>query len=175
MLVLEAGKVAECGPVADVLAAPRSRFGARIAGVNLLRGVLTAPGALRSAEACGMASRLRRCPQGQRSLAVFSPAAVAVYRNTRTAAHATHPRPDRRIWTSPAPAVRVRGTDHADGGPGLAADVTRDAVAELGLQSGSRCGSPSRPSRSACTRALGNVTVVTRWSDTADDELASRR
>ncbi len=40
VLVLEAGQVAEAGPVAEVLAAPRSRFGARFAGVNLVRGTL---------------------------------------------------------------------------------------------------------------------------------------
>ncbi len=47
VLVLEAGKIAEIGPVAEVLAAPRSHFGARIAGVNLVNGTIGPDGALR--------------------------------------------------------------------------------------------------------------------------------
>ena len=46
VLVLESGKVAEIGPVADVLTAPRSHFGARIAGVNLVNGAIGPDGAL---------------------------------------------------------------------------------------------------------------------------------
>ena len=38
VLVLEAGRIAETGPAATVLAAPRSHFGARFAGVNLVGG-----------------------------------------------------------------------------------------------------------------------------------------
>ena len=48
VLVLEDGRVAESGPVAGVLAAPRSRFGARFAGVNLVRGAMSGPGELRT-------------------------------------------------------------------------------------------------------------------------------
>ncbi|ETB31804.1 molybdenum ABC transporter ATP-binding protein, partial [Mycobacterium avium subsp. paratuberculosis 10-5975] len=38
VLVLESGRIAEIGPVADVLTAPRSHFAARVAGVNLVNG-----------------------------------------------------------------------------------------------------------------------------------------
>src|SRR5262249_34842580 len=47
VLVLEAGRIAEIGPVPDVLTAPRSHFGARIAGVNLVNGTVGPDGALR--------------------------------------------------------------------------------------------------------------------------------
>lgn len=40
-VVLEGGRVVEDGPAADVLIRPRSRFAARLAGVNLLAGALT--------------------------------------------------------------------------------------------------------------------------------------
>lgn len=36
------GKISEIGPVAEVLTAPRSNFGARIAGVNLVNGAVGA-------------------------------------------------------------------------------------------------------------------------------------
>src|SRR5437763_9112173 len=38
VLVLESGRIAESGSAATILAAPRSRFGARFAGVNLVGG-----------------------------------------------------------------------------------------------------------------------------------------
>ena len=38
VLVLEGGQIAETGSAATILAAPRSRFGARFAGVNLVSG-----------------------------------------------------------------------------------------------------------------------------------------
>ena len=46
VLVLEDGRIAETGPVATVLAAPRSRFGARFAGVNLVGGTADPDGVL---------------------------------------------------------------------------------------------------------------------------------
>ena len=49
VLILESGKIAETGSAAAVLAAPRSRFGARFAGVNLVTGTADADGALTTA------------------------------------------------------------------------------------------------------------------------------
>ena len=46
VLVLEAGRIAESGSTATVLATPRSRFGARFAGVNLVGGTADAEGVL---------------------------------------------------------------------------------------------------------------------------------
>src|ERR1700754_3360178 len=46
VLILESGKVVETGSAASVLAAPRSRFGARFAGVNLVSGTAGRDGAL---------------------------------------------------------------------------------------------------------------------------------
>jgi len=137
VLVMEAGKVAEVGRVADVLAAPRSEFGARIAGVNLVRGVLVGPGALQGETGFrwhgNPAGTLR---SGQDVVAVFSPAAVAVYREQ------PHGSPRNSVPVRitglevSGAAVRVRAGIPADGGCGLAADVTPEAVAELGLQVG---------------------------------------
>ena len=137
VLVLETGKVAECGAVSAVLAAPRSAFGARIAGVNLLRGVLIAPGALRvDADLLWHGSVAADLAVGQQVVAVFDPAAVAVYREQP---HGS-PRNSVRVRVGSlevnGAVVRVRAEAHADGTAGLAADVTPDAVAELGLQTG---------------------------------------
>ena len=137
VLVLEAGRVAETGPVGRVLSAPRSGFGARFAGLNLIRGVLAGSGQLRTPEGqAWYGIEAADVVLGQEVVAVFPPAAVAVYReqpqgsprNAVTAAIAD-------IEVSGA-AVRVRTGVQPDGTPGVAADVTPDAVAELRLSVG---------------------------------------
>lgn len=136
VLVLEDGTVAESGPVADFLAAPRSRFGARMAGVNLVRGVLAGPTTLRSVEGLWHGVPAETLSAESEVLAVFSPASVAVYPDQP---HGS-PRNSLRVRIAQlevtGPVVRVRAADQADGGPGLAADITLDAVAELRLNVG---------------------------------------
>ena len=157
ILVLEDGRVTETGLVSRVLAAPRSRFGARIAGLNLVRGVLAGPGLLRTPDgqlwhgvhhgdlaagdlAAGdlAAGDLAAgdLAAGQDGVAVFAPAAVAVYRGQPQGS----PRnsvcaPIAGMEVSGA-VVRVRTGDQADGAPGLAADVSHEAVADLRLAIG---------------------------------------
>ena len=143
VMVLDGGRVVEVGPVGRVLAAPRSGFGARIAGVNLVRGVLAAPGLLRTPAgqmwhgtvADELADELAA---GQDAVAVFPPSAVAVFRDQpqgspRNSVNA----PIAEIEAS-GPVVRVRMGEQDDGTPGLAADVTGDAVADLRLMVGER-------------------------------------
>lgn len=138
VLVLEAGRVAESGTVAEVLSAPRSGFGARFAGVNLVQGVPTGPDTLRvdghtwhgvPAEAGGLRG-------GPGAVAVFSPASVAVYREQPQGS----PRNTVRVTIAELDvaggAVRVRAAEQTDKLPGLAADVTPDAVADLRLAVG---------------------------------------
>lgn len=137
VLVLEAGRIAEIGPVSEVLAAPRSRFGARIAGVNLVNGSMGSDGAL---HAWGQTSwhgiAVGAIPSGQDAVAVFAPTAVAVHRlrpygSPRNTVALTVAELDTR-----GVVVRVRGEDQPDGAPGLAADITLDAAAELRLTPG---------------------------------------
>ncbi len=139
VLVLESGKVAEIGRATEVLAAPRSRFGARIAGVNLVGGAVGADGALHTpwgdrwwgASSDGLTT-------GQNAVAVFAPAAVAVYRE------APRGSPRNRVAVTVAEldvrgtVIQVRGADQPGGGPGLAADITPDAAADLRLAAGER-------------------------------------
>jgi len=137
VLILEAGKVVESGPVAEILAAPRSTFGARIAGVNLVRGVLAEPGALRdSADLVWHGIPAEDLAVGRDVVAVFSPAGVAVYRDRP---HGS-PRNSVRVRIAGlevnGAVVRVRADEQGDGTAGLAADITPDAVVDLGLQMG---------------------------------------
>lgn len=94
-VVLEDGRVVEDGPAGDVLTRPRSRFAARLAGVNLLAGALTEvdggaggePGSARAATLAveGAAARVvgttdDAVDPGAHAVAVFEPRAVAVHR-----------------------------------------------------------------------------------------------
>lgn len=137
VLVLEGGRIAETGRVADVLTAPRSQFAARIAGVNLITGAMGADGALQGWS--GMrwhGTAAEYLAPGQDAVAVFSPAAVAVYRD------APHGSPRNTValrvaeLDSRGPVVRVQCADQPDGAPVLAADITVDAAAELRLAPG---------------------------------------
>ncbi|HLR98022.1 ATP-binding cassette domain-containing protein [Mycolicibacillus parakoreensis] len=139
VLVLEDGRIAESGPVATVLAAPRSRFGARLAGVNLVAGVLEAEGVLR--DATGMRWRghaVAPLAPGQAAVAVFAPASVSVWRDP------PHGSPRNTVAVSVAeldsrgPAVRVRAEEQPGGAAGLAAEVTAEAAAQLRLTAGER-------------------------------------
>jgi molybdate transport system ATP-binding protein len=136
VLVLEDGGVAEVGPVADVLAAPRSMFGARIAGVNVVRGVRGGPGSLRAADGTLWHGRQADEIADGDLVAVFFPAAVAVYRDLP---HGS-PRNSVQIRVAELDAdgarVRVRAEEQSDGAPGLAADITAESAAGLRLAAG---------------------------------------
>ncbi|WP_409366106.1 TOBE domain-containing protein [Mycolicibacterium elephantis] len=139
VIVLEAGRVAETGSAAATLATPRSRFGARFAGVNLVSGVVGADGALTTRT--GMSwhgSQAADLVAGDSAVALFYPAAVAVYRDR------PHGSPRNTVEVTVAeldsrgPAIRVRAEDQPDGAPGLAADITAESAAELRLAPGDR-------------------------------------
>lgn len=138
VMVLESGRIAEIGRTADVLAAPRSRFGAQIAGVNLVAGVFHSTGVLRT----GWGDQWHGTNDddvraGGSAVAVSTPAAVAVYREPPR-----HISPRNLLEVIVAElvvrgsTVQVRGVDQPDGAPGLAADITADAAAELRLAPG---------------------------------------
>lgn len=143
VLVLESGKVAEIGPVPEVLTAPRSHFGARIAGINLVNGTIGPDGSLVSHS--GVRWRATPTPEqgerlapGQHAIAVFPPTAVAVYRDE------PHGSPRNIVEVAVAEmdvrgsAVLVRGDQQPDGAPGLAAEITVDAATDLRLAPGER-------------------------------------
>jgi molybdate transport system ATP-binding protein len=155
VLVLEAGKVVESGRVADVLVAPRSDFGARIAGVNLVRGRMVGPGTLcdvagnnwhgvnwHGVNWHGIPAEDSGSPAGepltmrQECVAVFAPAGVAVYREQPHGSPRNSVRVRIAALETTGGVVCVRAAAQADGAAGLSADVTPESVAEMRLQVG---------------------------------------
>lgn len=135
VVVIEGGSVVESGPVRTVLAAPRSEFAARIAGVNLVSGVLTEPGVLHTGWGVDV-SGIGDVEPGAEAIALFQPAAVAVHLAPPNAS------PRNVIGVRIAEldvhgtTVRVRGAEQPDGSTGLAADITAASAADLDLQPG---------------------------------------
>ncbi|WP_422748868.1 sulfate/molybdate ABC transporter ATP-binding protein [Mycobacterium sp. WMMD1722] len=135
IIVVEGGRVVESGTVRAVLTAPRSEFAARIAGINLIAGVVTEPGVLTTGRGARM-SGVGEVEPGADAVALFRPAAVAVHLEP------PHASPRNIIAVQIAEldmhgtTVRIRGAEQPDGGAGLAADITAAAVADLDLQPG---------------------------------------
>ncbi len=136
--VLETGRIVERGETRKVLAAPRTAFTARIAGLNLVPGVAV-DGGLRT----DGGRRLAGIPAedvvvGESAVAVFAPSAVAVY--LKDGEHRGSPRNtvegvvDALEPHGPVIRLRTRGDDWA---AGLSADLTPAAVADLALEPGS--------------------------------------
>jgi molybdate transport system ATP-binding protein len=137
VLVLESGRIAESGSTATIVATPRSRFGARFAGVNLVSGTADADGVLTTQwGSVWHGNPAADVAGGQSGVAVFTPAAVAVYRDK------PHGSPRNTVEVTVAeldsrgPAIRVRAEEQPDGAPGLAADITAESAAELRLAPG---------------------------------------
>ena len=162
VLVLESGKIAEIGPVAEVLAAPRSHFGARIAGVNLVNGTIGADGALhaRSGRPLARHGFRGRCRAHRRAGCHRGVPADGGGRVSRPAAR--QPAQLHRADRCGAGHPRIRGLgarqEQPDGAPGLAAEITVDAASELRLTPGDRCGSASKRTKWRCIRRRRRLT-----------------
>jgi molybdate transport system ATP-binding protein len=141
VIVLESGRVVESGPAAAVLAAPRSGFGARFAGINLVRG--------RVGDDATLVTGWQQVwhgtfddefhagsPRGEAVVATFHPSSVAVYRDE------PHGSPRNTVEVviaeldSRGPAIRVRASQQPDGSPGLSADITAKSASDLRLAPG---------------------------------------
>jgi molybdate transport system ATP-binding protein len=129
IVVVEDGRVVEDGPTQQVLAQPRSPFAARIAGLNLVAG--TARGRAVQTSSGLAIEGLSEQPigEGEPAVAVFSPRAVAVYRQPPGGS----PRNAIPVTVSElvphGEQVRIRSAE-------LSADVTVQAVADLDLVPG---------------------------------------
>ena len=128
LVVLEAGRVTQDGPVADVVRRPRTRHVADLVGTNLYRGradgtavAVAGGGSLVTADA-------HRGPV----FALVAPGAVTL--------HAVAPEGSaRNRWPVVVGGVEALGERvrvHLDGAPPVVAEVTPAAVAELGLVPG---------------------------------------
>jgi molybdate transport system ATP-binding protein len=138
VVVLVAGRVVEEGPVREVLARPRSPFAARVAGLDLVPGT-ACPGGLRTADGLVVAGHAEAVDDGEPAVAVFPPAAVAVFAE-RPHGSPRNVVPVRLAAVEPhVDLVRLRAGVR-DGGPawaeGLAADVTPAALVDLPVEPG---------------------------------------
>jgi molybdate transport system ATP-binding protein len=131
--IFEGGRIVERGPVRSVLMSPRSEFAARIAGVNLISGLVTDPGSLQTSWGATISGA---GDAAGAAVALFRPAAVAVHLDP------PHASPRNVFPVTIAEmeihgtTVRVRADQQADGSTGLAADITAAAVADLDLAPG---------------------------------------
>jgi molybdate transport system ATP-binding protein len=129
VVVMEAGRIVESGPTRDVLARPRSEFGASIAGLNLLRGRVEG-GAVRTPEGLVVSglSDEDLAPDAT-ALAVFSPSAVSIFLQRPTGS-------PRNVIAATVTELEPRGAQVRVRAGAISADVTAPVVAELDLAPG---------------------------------------
>ncbi len=131
--VLEAGRVVETGPTADVLRHPRTSFTAHLAGLNLVLGTAGATG-VTSASGLHLGAGPGGVAPGTPAAAVFAPNAVSVFvdpphGSPRTVLGA-------RVGELEPAGDEVRVTTTTTTGETLTASVTPASVAELDLYPG---------------------------------------
>jgi molybdate transport system ATP-binding protein len=141
VVVLGDGQIVEQGPTREVLARPRTAFTARIAGLDLVDGTYDGSG-LRTEDGTVVSGHAPEpIAAGEQAVAVFSPTAVAVYAD-RPAGSPRNVFPAGVGGLEPrGDMIRMRIAKTSDGPSwvdGLAADLTAAAVADLGLEPGTR-------------------------------------
>lgn len=128
VVVLEGGRVVQQGALAEVAASPRSRFVADLVGVNLVEGVVSG-GVL--VTAAGARVVIADAVDGP-ALAVIRPHSVVVSRRAEEGSA-------RNRWAATIASIDRRG-DRArlvlEGELPLLADITVDALEQLGLRPG---------------------------------------
>ena len=137
--VVEAGGLAEIGRAGDVLSAPRSGFGARIAGVNLVTGSIDGSGTLRAASG-GLWHGVSAEPltTGRHAVAVFPPSAVAIFAEPPTGSPRNVVEVTVAQLETRGSTVRVRAASSEEGMPGIAADITAAAAVDIRVAAGNR-------------------------------------
>ncbi|MGY1435015.1 ABC transporter permease [Streptomyces reniochalinae] len=133
VLVLEDGRALQDAPPAEVARHPRSPWVARMLGRNALAGTAARDGSL-VLEDGGSLVVADPVAEGTQVLAVIAPEAVALHRERPQGS-------PRNVWAGTVREVtavgsRMRVLVTCTGRPDLVAEVTADAVAELGLEDG---------------------------------------
>jgi molybdate transport system ATP-binding protein len=126
VVVMDEGRIVEQGPTKEVLARPRSAFGASLAGLNLISGSAVDGGivTLDGRRIEGMATPA--IANGTATVAVFDPAAVAV--------HLERPGGSpRNVFAAVVQELEPRGSQVRVRTADASADITMPAVAELDL------------------------------------------
>jgi len=129
VVVVESGRVVEVGTTRDVLARPRSAFAARIAGLNLVSGLVAGRGVRTPAGLVveGMADV--PVHDGDPAVAMFRPSSVAVYREPPVGS-------PRNVLAVTVTELEPHGDQVRVRSEHLTADVTVQAVADLALVPG---------------------------------------
>ncbi|MCW2771628.1 MAG: molybdenum transporter ATP-binding protein [Aeromicrobium sp.] len=130
VVVMEGGRVVEHGPTRQVLARPRSSFGAGIAGLNQARGVAES-GAVRTPAGLLVAGLHDSIdvPEGAAAVAVFSPSAVSVHTERPSGS-------PRNVFAATVRELEPHGSQVRVQTDEISADVTAPVVAELDLAPG---------------------------------------
>ncbi|MER2137479.1 MAG: ABC transporter ATP-binding protein [Arthrobacter sp.] len=129
VLVIQAGRIVEAGPPAEVLRRPQNPFTASLAGLNLVRGT-TAGGRLVTAGGlCFAVPEAGAAGSGGTLLAVFPPSAVAVQRPQGSGT----PVPGRDTVSVTVTDLEPQGDRIRVRGAGLAADISPAAAAQLSV------------------------------------------
>lgn len=136
--VIEGGRIVECAPTNEVLRAPVSAFAASLAGVNHVRGRLTAAGVLAGEDGLVVHGVADDLEVGAATVGVWSPTAVALY----TEAPSGSPR---NVWRGVVADLVDRGgvvrvsvalATPAGECPRISADLSPAAVRDLALAPG---------------------------------------
>ncbi|HZR71050.1 MAG TPA: ABC transporter ATP-binding protein [Burkholderiales bacterium] len=128
LVVLESGRVTHSGTAADIAARPRSPYAAALAGVNLFRGRARD----RRVEISGGGTLVVAEPCDGDVLLVVHPRAVALYRDPPAGT-------PRNCWRATVAGVDPegeRGRVWLAGPPAIVAEVTAEAIADLGIEPG---------------------------------------
>jgi molybdate transport system ATP-binding protein len=135
VIIVDGGRIVESGPVRDILTSPRSAFAARIAGVNLISGIVSEPGVIRTSWGTTI-SGIGTLDNNTSAVALFQPSAVSVHLDP------PHASP-RNVLPSiigdmdiTGNTVRIRSADQPDGTTGISADITAAAATDLDLAPG---------------------------------------
>lgn len=136
VVVMEAGRIVEDGPARTVLAHPRSAFAARIAGIDLVAGTISATGVI-TADGLEVHGQIETgAVPGEPGVAVFRPSAVAVHLSPPTGSPRNHFPVVVSELEPRGEIVRVRSADNGRGSGGLVSDITAAAAADLELVPG---------------------------------------
>jgi molybdate transport system ATP-binding protein len=139
VIVFERGAVVDDGPTTTVLTAPRSSFGATLAGLNLVTGTVSESASAGAGASLTTASGLvltgiaaDDLSAGTAGSAIFRPSAVSVFSDAPGGSPRNHWRTEIASLERGTSAVRLRTAS----APEIAVDVTPAAIAEMQLAPG---------------------------------------
>lgn len=134
IVILEGGRVTQNASMEEICVRPASAYAASVVGLNLFRGVVRSDGSQRTLEGAGFRLHVAEhaCRDGSEGLATLAPSAVALSLEPPAGSARNRVRGVVRLIARERGAVRVR----IDANPPLVAQITEDALRELGLTEG---------------------------------------